>query len=429
MRRLLAVLSTVAVVAPVVALTTAPAEAGPAYEVSVPSRFSPNDDGVQDTLRVRFTVPKPTRVRLEIVGSGRGGGTVDAVDLGWRRSGTYTWTWDGRNARGRLVGDGLYYVRLVIPNGSGRAADRVLVDTTFEPELTTPAYGLESPRPRVFPRSTEVADAVQLTAYTQEKRLSSMRVVIRNARGKVVREADADDELVNNLGYRSGYGRTVPWAAQRGGKALPSGRYTAVVTGRDGAGNLGTSDPLKIWVSADTLVWKEVTTTVAAGTHTFGSCTYTPSSGCSDFHPCGQVVASQLFPGGQSYVSKPCADPTSSLSVATSSHLLEYPEATGLRGVGAVRVAFEGAPTTAGETDTGTISIPATDGSTGASFSGTSGRTAWVEHPFWGEGMPADEGVAPALAPAAVWDFATRGTDSVDVASFTVDVRYLAVEE
>ena len=34
-----------------------------------------------------------------------------------------------------------------------------------------------------------------------------------------------------------------------------------------------------------------------------------------------------------------------------------------------------------------------------------------------------------AARPGAAWSFATTGTDSVDVASFTVDVRYLAVAD
>ena len=88
------------------------------------------------------------------------------------------------------------------------------------------------------------------------------------------------------------------WAAQRGGKPLPRGRYTAVVTGRDKAGNLGASERVKVWVSDDQLVWRETTTTVLASELRFGPCTYSSANGCGDFPDCGQVVPSTLYAVG-----------------------------------------------------------------------------------------------------------------------------------
>ena len=49
-----------------------------------------------------------------------------------------------------------------------------------------------------------------------------------------------------------------------------------------------------------------------------------------------------------------------------------------------------------------------------------------MEEPAWGEGLDRSYPL-PQRDPAAVWSFLTRGSSSVDVASFTVDVRYLAV--
>ena len=99
-----------------------------------------------------------------------------------------------------------------------------------------------------------------------------------------------------------------------------------------------------------------------------------------------------------------------------------------MRGVSAVRVAFVGAPTTAGEPDVGTLTVWGTPG--GTSVVGTTGQSPWTDNPAWGEG---DEGEPerdiPQRAPGAAWSFATTGTDAVDVASFTVDVRYLVVAD
>ena len=106
--------------------------------------------------------------------------------------------------------------------------------------------------------------------------------------------------------------------------------------------------------------------------------------------------------------------------------MLEVPEATGVRGLAAVRVSFVGAPTTAGEPDTGTLVVSGAGG--GSRVVGTSGQSAWVEDPAWGEGLDRSYPL-PQRDPAAHWSFGTSGTSSVDVASFTVDVRYLAVAD
>lgn len=427
LRRLVQVLTALAVVTvPALVVVAPPAQARPSYNVSTPTTFSPNGDGAQDTLRVRYTVPKPTNGRLEIIRPYGYNRALRAVDLGLQPAGTYKWIWDGRNSRGRLLDDGMYWVRLTV-KGSAVASSRVKIDTSFEPTLQTPTYGATGDvTARVFPRTTVVTDAVELRAYTFEPRVASLRLVIRNAAGRVVRDADVNETLRNSNGYTYGTGRTVLWTARRADKPLPKGRYTAVVTGRDKAGNPGRSDRLRIWVSNHQLVWQETTTTVLASELRFGSCTYSSANGCGDFPDCGEVVPSALFLGGLSYRAKPCAAPASPQSRASSYHLLQVPEATGVRGVSAVRVAFSGAATTAGEPDVGTLSVwgvPA-----GSSVAGTSGRSEWVLDPSWGEG---DEGEPelgiPQRDPGAAWSFATTGTDSVDVASFTVDVRYLAV--
>lgn len=430
LRRLVQFFTALAVGSVAALVAVPPASARPDYVVSTPTTFSPNGDGVQDTLRVRYTVPRPTNARLEIIRPFAYDRVLRTVDLGLQPAGTYAWSWDGKDRRGRVLRDDMYWIRLVV-RGDGVETDRVKIDTTFEPTLQTPTYGAPSDRPaRVFPQSTEVADAVELTARTYEPRITSMRLVIRNPAGRTVRDADVDEVVQNNLGVAVGHGLTVMWAAQRGGKPLPKGRYTAVVTGRDKAGNLGRSEPLRIWVSADKLVWRETTTTVTPDESDFGPCTYSSANGCGDFPDCGVVVPSTVYVGGLSYRSKPCANPESFQSRANSSHLLEVPEATGVRGLSAVRVAFEGAPTTAGEPDTGTLRVWREDVEDDVDIVGTTGQSPWIDAPAWGEG---DEGYpdsyVPRRDPAAAWSFSTFGTDSVDVATFTVDVRYLAVAD
>ena len=48
------------------AVPTAGAAARPDFTISAPSRFSPNGDGVKDTLKVRYTLAERAHVRLTI---------------------------------------------------------------------------------------------------------------------------------------------------------------------------------------------------------------------------------------------------------------------------------------------------------------------------------------------------------------------------
>ena len=96
------------------------------------------------------------------------------------------------------------------------------------------------------------------------------------------------------------------------------------------------------------------------------------------------------------------------------------PVTEAVRGVDSARVAFTGTPTSPGDSDVGTMAY---GGETVSSSTG--GQGDW--HPSWiGKGQPGGE-FQPRVAAGAVWTFTTTGTDSFDVASFTLGLRYLAV--
>lgn len=422
------VLVVVAVVAPALgASQPAAAEGRSDLRLSAPGRFSPNGDGVKDGLTITLRVAREMPVRLEIGPASER--TIDRrVDLGVLAKGTHTWTWNGRNQSGKLVSDRTYRIRAFVDDSQGGylAQDRVQVDTRFDAALTAPIYGAEpGAAARVYPRTSVVTDVLPLTALSYEKKLVDLELVIRSSRGRVVRRADVAEVLSTVNGGTYGHGRTVEWAAVRGGRPLPAGRYSAVVTGLDRAGNSGRSRRVRIWVSSDKLVWKEASTTVSPAESEFGPCDWSTANGCGDYPPCGTVVPSGLYAGGLSYRAAACATPDPDRELAVGRHLLEVPDATGVRGLAAARVAFTGTPTTAGENDTGTLTVW-TSGDDDPSVTGTAGQSAWADHPSWGAGLTADD-VLSQRDPAVAWSYVTRGTDSVDLASFTVDVRYLAV--
>jgi hypothetical protein len=412
-------------------LPSAGAAAGPAYTIKGPSRFSPNGDGVQDTLRLRYKLAERAHVRLTIGPASRRV-TSRRVDLGMQPAGVHTWTWNGRNQSGKVVPDQAYVIRLFDSDPAegfptARASEKVQVDTTFSPTLVAPTFGAGPGAPaRVYPRTTVVTDTLPLQAHVWDNKVGAFELVIRNARGRVVRRADLDEGRLGPAGASFGTGRTVEWAAVRGGRPLPKGRYTAVAVGSDLAGNTGRSTPLRIWVSDDELEWQERTETVTpVGSPATEPCA---GSGCGDFQPCGTVVPSALFADGLSYRSAECTGEFR-YSLATRTHVLPVPEATGVRGIAEAKVALTGAPTTAGESDVGDLVLSASSGASGASVrASTGGETAWVTNPYGGAGRVVldEDGDDLVIPPQVRWTFTTRGSDWVDVDRFTVSYRFLA---
>ena len=393
--------------------------------------FSPNGDGRDDTLVIRYHLPRDADlVQLRISELSAGPSRhVRLIQLGSAERGSHTWTWNGRDKHGELVDDGVYNVHLSYAGASSTARDRIAVDTYFSPRLVadTGAVSATGANPAIYPRSTVVRDTIDLSVRA-EHRTRRISLTIRDARGRaVLRRVERDmetDEQGSLLDER--------WTARLGGTALPPGRYRAVVTGIDRAGNRG-RDVQPIWVSKERLVWhEEVRTLLPSASLGGGACFFDGGSGCNDANyynpPCGTVTASQLFAGGLSYRSAACAEGRPGTDRASSSHWLPLPEAP--RGVVSARVRFVGKPTHAGEGDVGTLSVSATDyEQTSHTTSGTGSETADVE-PSYGHGVPEDEaGSGDAIPPGVLWGFTTKDGNAVDVQEFVVTARYLTVAD
>ena len=122
------------------------------------------------------------------------------------------------------------------------------------------------------------------------------------------------------------------------GRSLP-----AFVGGEDRAGNRGRSNAVEVFVSADALGWREETRVVTAAETRIMDCDLSGND-CGTYYssPCGEVLASGVVPGGLSHRSAlrtpDRGGPTSPLSRAFSTHLLEVPEA--VHGIDRARVAF-----------------------------------------------------------------------------------------
>ena len=219
------------------------------------------------------------------------------------------------------------------------------------------------------------------------------------------------------------------WTARVNGEPLPPGRYRAVVNGLDRAGNHGPSEPLRLWVSQDSLEWREQTYTVEPAASVVGPCFFDGGSGCADVPapPC-EVAPSDLFTGGLSYRSDICRQPEYGSLNASRAHWLSIPDALPGRGVQRARVAFRGAPTDVAGSDVGTLSISGETYADSVSVTSSTGaETAEVRPRYW-NGVP--YGAYNELVPPGVaWGFGTANGNSVDVDRFFVRARYLAVAD
>lgn len=402
----------------------APPAPGSTPTLRAPAAFSPDGNGVADTAKVKFTLPAAGSATLQIKGSGLStekAPTVRIVRFGRLAAGRHVWRWDGRDQRGRRLPEGPYELRLNPWTDSYVPRDRIVLDTSFSAQVSPVERYAVSGRTapvQVFPRTTVVRDGVDLRAVAEigaSGTVPRVRLVVEDSDGDVVLErekAALDGPWL------------VRWTARRGGRALPPGDYTATVRGVDKWGNAGRSKPLPVRVSGRRLVWQEESRVLPAVAHQVHLCTFSAANGCGDPAPYGRVLPSERYAGGLSFRS--LVGESVERSLASSVFYLPVPETAGVRGVDSARVSFAGSPTVDGETDLGHLALWAGTGTIGVSSS-TGAGTEWAPDPYLAHGALASDPL-PRFAPGVVWSFYTRGTDSVDVATFTVDLRYLLPE-
>lgn len=159
----------------------------------------------------------------------------------------------------------------------------------------------------------------------------------------------------------------------------------------------------------------------AAGGQRCGECERSGGSTCGLTTYCGVVLPSERFVGGLSLRSAVCSVP-SARAEASSTHRVTVADA--VRGIDSYRVGFTGAPTVPGEVDPLTLSA-----GDAVLISSGAARTSWLTTgPYLDGDSRGSEFIAP-LRPSVQWRITTVGEDSFDVATFTVDLRYLVVAD
>jgi hypothetical protein len=359
--------------------------------------FSPNGDRRQDRAGIAFKLT--TRAKVKAVVKDDGVRLRGPVRLGKLAKGRHVWKWDGRTNSGKVVSDGSYRVVLTAVH-EGR---RQKITSYVAADTDRPDGRLISSRPSVYPKATIVDDHVRLhwvldgwnpwdeEFFPEDDQPAKVQLRITSRFGDVVWRRTK----------RNDYTPVFDWYGVRNGKALRAGRYTARVTVTDEAGNRR-RDSVDLSVSHKQLLEQTWTTTIRAGQ----AQTYVPHFGGCNGCPetCGPAP-SERFADGLSF--RPCPPTTGWATIGYFGADVPLPEAP----VDTYRITAAGGPTTPGGADEGSLlgSVAAGEGTTTTSWF----RVQNTGHPY-----------LPQQDRPVIWRFSTSGSNSYDVATFTIDYHY-----
>jgi len=217
--------------------------------------FSPNGDGSEDGLRLRWTNQVALRsLALKVFRTD--GSAVGSVAVPGLAAGAHGWTWNGV-AGGSKVADGTYALQLVGTAGTttyhapaARPVSAVLVTT----------YGITVDR--VAPRVTSSAASTTLISPNGDGVLETVRLTLA-ATGATRWTMDITAAGGASTRSVSGTGSTAAftWNGTTGtGKRVPDGTYTVTLVAWDAAGNRS-ARPLAVTVDTTAPV---ITPTVSA---------------------------------------------------------------------------------------------------------------------------------------------------------------------
>ncbi len=199
----------------------------PTIASAAPNPFSPNGDGVKDSVKVGLTLPDPESANWRVV-NGAEETIRGPISLGSLSTGSHPFTWNGKNSNGQRVPNGTY--RIVVRTTKQGTAVRlrgtvektVVVDTT-KPSLTnvTGSGGTFYPggggSPAKFTAGATLGERVMLT------------MTVRKPSGALVRQP---------YGKRGPGAATIQWNGRdTKGRWAASGTYNWWVRATDTAGN------------------------------------------------------------------------------------------------------------------------------------------------------------------------------------------------
>jgi flagellar hook assembly protein FlgD len=194
----------------------------PAGDASLPV-FTPNRDGLSDTLKIRLSVSEPAYLGFEIADDV--GKVVRRFTI-WSDGGSSSTTWDGRNEKGKRVADGRYRIR-VQPRDRARNEGRARsLSVKVLTSMKSPAVD-----PELFHPADDDLLAQSAALSVRLIRRATLRLRILDRDGDPVR-LGIDDQT-----FDAG---TVTWdwdGRDNDGGLVADGEYTAMFTVSTDAGS------------------------------------------------------------------------------------------------------------------------------------------------------------------------------------------------
>ena len=205
---------------------------GPSFGPQVTPFFTPNGDGVTDTVGLTFSVDREAFVDMTVENAS---GNVVRALTAWSPGGNGTATWDGKNSGGSYVADGRYTVTAVPRNRAGTEGDDEIVDVDVMTTMRAPSV-----TPNLFyPTDNDnLARTTNLSVNLQSAATFWWKIADKN--GNVVRT------FVNGVNTGSGQ-QTIQWDGRDGaGAFVPDGTYYSVTTTATSAGTYFHSLPVDV---------------------------------------------------------------------------------------------------------------------------------------------------------------------------------------
>lgn len=382
--------------------------------------FSPNRDGAQDTIAVRYRLERRSRVTA-VLRPRYGDAPARRVQLGRLEPGGHRWVWDGRAGRSR-VADGGYDLTLVAKPLTGTPRRPSTSTTRINIDTTAPTVRVRLNRSTVYPRATVIADSLRVGVTLDE--YATARADIRTLAGKHVDDLTTPSDPCVLESYDAKVCRILTWDGHVGSRPAASGSYLLRTALTDWAGN-STTIPQQVTVSAAQLV--EHTGSVTwAGASAPQASDFCMGTHCGEQAPCSEHP-SERFAGGVSYRSNP-----EECEAWQGSAWVDYgfsPDLpAGSTPYDRFWVTASGGPTTMGDDDSARVSILNRGGlnSTavpvpGPSVKLTGDTTATTDWAPVRPDVELFEGI-----PRIRWGAGTERPQRYDIASFTVKYTYYA---
>ena len=201
-------------------------------DASGPTIFTPNGDGISDTLTIDHTLSEASYLNVSVANSS---GTVVRGFTSYSAAGVTNDAWDGKNNSAKVVGDGTYTITVTPTDEAGNVGDAVSMNVLVLTAMKSPAAS-----PTLFYSADGDALAQSSTLSVTLTKNASLTWVVTDAANNVVKTGMADQ--AESAG-------PVSWTwdgTNDSATPVPDGVYYSLVTAQTSAGSYSHKIALRV---------------------------------------------------------------------------------------------------------------------------------------------------------------------------------------